>query len=435
LYTNDTDGGGKSCAPRGVRPPRKFDKADEPRGARRARRNTVDRFRASTTRRRLVKGGIAVAVGGAIGSPKKILAADVVKIGILQPLSGGLEALGEQGVQGALLAIDEANDEGGLLGRKLEGIRADDKTDPKTAVEKTGELIERIRVDGIVGPVTSSARDAIKPIIERNKVPLLYATDYEGGVCSRYITCYSALPEQWVDPLVPYVRENYGDAFYLIGSNFSWPQRMNKTVRVASDRAGARIVGEEYVPFGVKDFTSILRKVESSGANVLVNSVVGADAITLVKQFTAAGLKSKIKIVFFGFSENYIAGLTNAESDGIVTISNFISSLDKPEAKAFVKKVRDRYGPNTIVSNTTDAHYNVLRFYFNGIKRAESFDRDKILAAMVDQSLLSGNGEVYLRAVDRHVDLNVLISEAKDGALALKKDVGRVSAPDQCRKA
>jgi urea transport system substrate-binding protein len=278
----------------------------------------VDRFRASTTRRRLVKGGIAVAVGGAIGSPKTILAADVVKIGILQPLSGGLEALGEQGLQGALLAIDEANDEGGLLGRKLEGIRTDDKTDPKTAVEKTGELIERIRVDGIVGPVTSSARDAIKPIIERNKVPLLYATDYEGGVCSHYITCYSALPEQWVDPLVPYVRENYGDTFYLIGSNFSWPQRMNKTVRVAADRAGARIVGEEYVPFGVKDFTSILRKVESSGANVLVNSVVGADAITLVKQFTAAGLKSKIKIVFFGFSENYIAGLTNAESDGIV---------------------------------------------------------------------------------------------------------------------
>jgi ABC-type branched-subunit amino acid transport system substrate-binding protein len=247
--------------------------------------------------------------------------------------------------------------------------------------------------------------------------------------------CNSALPEQWVDPLIPYVRQNYGDTFYLIGSNFSWPQRMFQRVRPAAEKAGGRVVGEEFVPFGVKDFTSNLRKIEASGANVLVNNVVGADAITLVKQFTAAGLKSKIRIVFFGFSENYIAGLTDPESDGIVTISNFTSSLDKPEAKAFVKKVRDRYGPKTIVSNTTDAHYNVMRFYFNGVQRAGTTDKDKVLAAMVDQSLLSGNGEIYLRSSDRHVDLNVVISEAKDGVLVLKKDVGRVSAPDQCKKA
>ena len=390
---------------------------------------------AAPSRRRVIKTGLAIATANIIGFPTIGRAADTIKIGILQPLSGGLEALGEQGFQGATLAIDEANDKGGLLGRKIEGIRADDKTDPKTAVEKTLELIERGHVDAICGPVTSSSRDAMQPIIERLKTPVLYATDYEGGVCSRYMVCNSALPEQWVDPLIPYVRENYGDTFYLIGSNFSWPQRMFQRVRPAVEKAGGRVVGEEFVPFGVKDFTSNLRKIEASGANVLVNNVVGADAITLVKQFTAAGLKSKIRIVFFGFSENYIAGLTNPESDGIVTISNFTSSLDKPEAKDFVKKVRDRYGPNTIVSNTTDAHYNVMRFYFNGVQKAGTTEKDKILAAMVDQTLLSGNGEIYLRASDRHVDLNVVISEAKDGILVLKKDVGRVSAPNQCKKA
>ena len=387
------------------------------------------------SRRKVVKAGLAIAAANVIGMPTIVRATDTIKIGILQPLSGGLEALGEQGFQGATLAIDEANDKGGLLGRKIEGIRTDDKTDPKTAVEKTLELIERRHVDAICGPVISSARDAIQPIIERLKTPVLYATDYEGGVCSRYMVCNSALPEQWVDPLIPYVRQNYGDTFYLIGSNFSWPQRMFQRVRPAAEKAGGRVVGEEFVPFGVKDFTSNLRKIEASGANVLVNNVVGADAITLVKQFTAAGLKSKIRIVFFGFSENYIAGLTDPESDGIVTISNFTSSLDKPEAKDFVKKVRDRYGPKTIVSNTTDAHHNVMRFYFNGVQRAGTTDKDKVLAAMVDQKLLSGNGEIYLRSSDRHVDLNVIISEAKDGVLVLKKDVGRVSAPDQCKKA
>ena len=383
------------------------------------------------SRRALLK-QTALLAAGVIGAPAIIRAAEPIRMGILQPFSGGLEALGEQGYQGAKLAVDEVNDKGGLLNRHVDYIRADDKTDPKTAVERTLELIQRDNVDAIIGPVTSANRDAIMPTIDRLKTPLLYATDYEGGVCDRYITCYSAVPEQWVKPLIPYVREHYGDAFFLVGSNYVWPQKMNASIKNVASEVGARTVGEEYVPFGNKDFTSILRKIESSGANVLVNTVVGADAVTLVKQFTAAGLKPKVRIVFFGFSENYIAGLTQPESDGIVTISNFISSLDKPEAKEFVKKVRDRYGPKTIVSNTTDAHYNLMRFYFGGVERAQSTDKEKVTDAMVDQWLLSGNGRVYLRPEDRHVDLNVLISEAKDGVLVLKKDVGRVDPPNEC---
>ena len=97
-----------------------------------------------------------------------------------------------------------------------------------------------------------------------------------------------------------------------------------------------------------------------------------------------------------------------------------------------MKKVQDRYGPKTIVSNTTDAHYNLMRFYFGGVERAQSTDKEKVTDAMVDQWLLSGNGRVYLRPEDRHVDLNVLISEAKDGVLILKKDVGRVDPPNEC---
>lgn len=384
-------------------------------------------------RRTLLKGGAALAAASVVGAPAIAGPAEPIKIGILQPFSGGLEPLGEQGYQGARLAIDEANDHGGLLGRHIDYIRADTQTDPKTAVERTLELIERDRVDAIIGPVTSANRDAMMPTIDRFRTPLLYATDYEGGVCNRYITCYSAVPAQWVNPLIPYVRRHYGDAFFLVGSNYIWPQKMNAAVKAIAGRVGARTVGEEYVPFGTKDFSSILRKIEISGANVLVNTVVGADAVTLVKQFTAAGLKSKVTIVFFGFSENYLAGLTHPESDGIVTISNFISSLDKPEAKALVKKVRDRYGPHTIVSNTTDAHYNLMRFYFGGIRRAHGTDKEKVTDDMVDQWLMSGNGWVYLRPVDRHVDLNVLISQAENGTLVLRKDVGRIDPPNQCK--
>lgn len=389
----------------------------------------------SATRRALVQAGAATLAAGTLGVPLLARSADrPVKIGILQPFSGGLEALGEQGFQGGKLAIDEVNEAGGLFGQKVELVRSDTRTDPKTAVERAQELIRREGVDAILGPLTSAERDAVRPTIERAKVPLLYATDYEGGVCSRYITCFSALPAAWVDPLISYSSKNVGKKLYLIGSDYIWPKRMNEAVRASAGRTGATVLGEEYVPFGIKDFASTLRKIESSGADTLVVSVVGADAVTLIKQFTGAGLKQKLRILFFGFSENYLAGLSTQESDDIVTVSSFTSTLKKPEAVAFVKKVRDRFGPQTIVSNNLYAHYNLMRLYFGGVQRAKSADKEKVTDAMLGQSLATANGEVLLRTADRHVDLNTLISVARNGSLDLLQDVGRVVAPSQCTK-
>lgn len=385
------------------------------------------------SRRQTLKIGAATMLAGAFPMPAIVRAAETIPVGILQPFSGGLEALGEQGADGTVLALEEANAAGGVLdGRMFEIIRADTKTDPKTAVEKANELSQRDKVNAIFGPVTSANRDAMQPSIERHKTPLMYATDYEGGVCSRYITCYSALPDHWVAPLIPYVIKNHGSKLYLFGSDYVWPQKMNAAIRSTAEANGGSIVAEEYSPWAVKDYTATLRKIDNSGADVVVLTVVGADAVTFVKQFTAAGMKDRIRIVFFGFSENYLAGLTNQESDGIVTAANFIATLDKPEAKAFVKKVHDKFGMDAIVSNTVDAHYMLTRFYIEGIKKAGTDDKEAVLDAMVDQTLMSGNGEVHLRASDRHTDLNVLIAEAKGGVMEVKEDIGRIVASNQC---
>ena len=262
------------------------------------------------SRRDALKGAAAATVASAFGFPAIVRAQETIKLGVLQPLSGGLEVLGQQGVQGVRLAVEEANEAGGVLdGRTIELVIADDRTDPKTAVERTTELIQRDQVAAICGPVTSANRDAIQPSIERFKTPLLYATDYEGGVCSRYITCYSALPEHWVEPFIPFLAEGYGDSFYLFGSDYVWPQKMNAAIRRVVGEVGGEVVGEEYTPFGVKDFTATVRKITGSGAKVLVITVVGADAITFVKQFVAAGGKADTTIALLRLQRELPLGL------------------------------------------------------------------------------------------------------------------------------
>ena len=210
------------------------------------------------------------------------------------------------------------------------------------------------------------------------------------------------------------------------------PRRVGTTRPPGGGPGREAVVGEEYTPFGVKDFTSTVRKIDGSRAKVLVLTVVGADAITFVKQFVAAGVKAKCKLAWFGYSENYLSGLTKDESEGVVTVANFIGTLDRPEARAFADKVRKRFGPNAVVSNTVDAHYMLTRFFIEGIKKAGSDDKEKIIDAMVGVPLLSGNGQVRLRPEDRHADLNVLIAETHDGQLVLMKYIGPVKAPSQC---
>ena len=203
------------------------------------------------SRRNVLLTGAAGALAGLAMPYVARAAGDPIKVGILQPFSGGLEVLGQQGFQGAEMALLEANEAGGVLGgRMFEIVKADDRTDPKTAVERTSELIRRDKVTAIIGPVTSANRDAMLPTIERYKTPLLYATDYEGGVCSPYVACYSALRAHWVNPLVPYAVENLGKAFYLVGSDYVWPQKMNKAFREEVEKAKAKVVGEEYTPWG-----------------------------------------------------------------------------------------------------------------------------------------------------------------------------------------
>ncbi len=382
------------------------------------------------TRRRLLAAGGAAAVAG-LAAPA-LANTDPIRVGVLQPLTGGLDALGVQGLNGATLALLDANDSGGVNGRMFEIVQADTATDPKTCVERANDLIRRENVSAIIGPVTSANRDAMRPTIERAKMPLLYATDYEGGVCSRYITCYSALPDHWVTPMVAYANEMIGNSFYLVGSDYVWPRKMNAAFVAQVSQLGGTVAGEEYTPWGAKDFTATLRKISDSEVKTVVVSIAGADAVTFVKQFAAAGMNKEIRMIFFGFSENYLAGLSPDESEGILAPTNFTSSLTSEDAENLKGLTAKRFGKDAIVSNTVDAHWTLTRMYIEGIRRAGSDDKEAVTDAMVDQSIRSGNGEVYLRASDRHTDLNVLIAQAQGGKMEVLKDLGRISAANQC---
>jgi ABC-type branched-subunit amino acid transport system substrate-binding protein len=363
------------------------------------------------------------------------VAASPIKIGVVLPLSGGFEIYGNLGVRGAQMAVAEINDAGGVLGgRKLELIIEDNKTDPKTAVEKATKLILKDNVTAVMGPVSSAARDAMTPVATKYKTPLLYGIDYEGGVCNRYVFLYSAIPDHDMDKLVPYMGEHYGKTFYVFGYDYVWPHKMTEAIKRNVDKIGGKVVGIEYTPFGVKDFAPTIQKIAKSGADVLMLIVPGADGFTFIKQFTEFGLKEKVKIVALASDENYLKALTPNQSEGIFTALPFLASLDKPEAKDFVARQKKMFGPDTVVTWATASHYGLIKLLANAIETSGSTDKEKIIDAMGDQTITVGNGEETMRASDHHVILNMLIGEFTGGELVVKQDLGKIEPSSQCGK-
>ena len=369
-----------------------------------------------------------------LGVPGVTLAgSDTIKIGVVLPLSGGLELFGQQGIQGAKMAVAEINAAGGVLGgKKLELIIEDNKTDPKTAVEKTKKLILRDKVHALLGPITSANRDAMTPHLTKLKTPLLYATDYEAGVCNRYVFCYSAIPDHYIKPFIPYLVEHYGNTFYLFGSDYVWPHKMNAAIKKGIAANNGKVLAEEYTPFGVKDFATTIQKIRKSGAKVVVLTVPGADGQTFVKQFGEFGMKDHAKIAFMGFNDNYMSGLTGEQAEGVITCNHFIQSLDRPDAKDFVARQHKMFGNDAIVSFYADSHYGIVMLFKKAIEKANSDDKEKIIDAMIGQSVVAGNGTVTMHE-DHHMTLNMLIAEVMGGKLKMKKYIGPIRAESQCQ--
>ena len=377
---------------------------------------------------------LIVVLSFAIALPATSVAAKKpIKIGVVLPLSGGFEIYGNLGVRGAKMAVAEINAAGGVLdGRPLELIIEDNKTDPKTAVEKAKKLILRDKVVAVMGPVSSAARDAMTPVAEKYKTPLLYGIDYEGGACSRYVFLYSAIPDHDMDKLIPYMAEKYGKSFYIFGYDYVWPHKMTEAIKRNVDKIGGEIVGIEYTPFGVKDYAPTIQKISKSGAKILMLIVPGADGFTFIKQFADFGLKDKIKIVALASDENYLLALTPDQSEGIFTALPFLASLEKPEARDFVARQKEMFGQDTVVTWATGSHYGLIMLLKEAIEKAGSDDREKIIDNMGDLTNTVGNGPETMRASDHHMILNMLIGKFTGGKLVVEKDLGAITPADQC---
>lgn len=383
------------------------------------------------TRRDVLKAGAAGALAAAFPAPA-VHAADPIRIGAVLPFSGGLELFGNQAKLGLEVALREINGSGGVGGRQIELIYEDNKTDPKTSVERATSLIRRNGVLAVTGPITSNARDAMMPTMSRSKVPLLYATNYEGGGCDRYLFSFNTVPNQELARLLPVMRKRFGNSFYMFGADYVWPQKMFATAEGIIQGLNGTVAGKEFTPWGVKEFAPVIRRIRESGAKVLVFALPGADGITFIKQAESLGLFEEVTVAFLGFAETYLGAFGPGKGQNMWVTVPYASSLDSPPVHAFYEAVQEIAGAPVPVSHYAFTHHNALMCAAQVLDTAGSIDSEALIDGLEGLTFNAPTGDITIGAKDHHVTMNMFLAVTEGEQLAVVDQLGEIAPEAGC---
>jgi urea transport system substrate-binding protein len=363
-------------------------------------------------------------------NPTSAKSAESIKIGAVLPFSGGVELYGRQAKLGLDFAAKEINAGGGILGRPIEVVYADDKTDPSVAVDATRTLIERDGVLAVVGPITSRNLNAITPAIESTKTPLLYATNYEGGTCSRYVFSFSTVPNQELAQLLPHMNRSFGNTYFMLGADRPWPQKMFEAAEPIIHELGGRVLGKEFTTGKETDFAPLIARIAATRAKVLLFALKG-DGLNFIPQADDLGLLKDTTIAFLGLSETDL-GIFGGKGQNMFVAVPFVATDDMPSVKAFVAKVRAEAGADATVSNYVMTHYNALIATKAAIEKAGKVEKESMIDALEGLAIKSPTGPVTI-GKDHHATMNMFIAKTQGTDLVTVRALGEITPEPRCR--
>ena len=347
-----------------------------------------------------------------------------IKIGALLPFSGGVELYGEQAKLGIDLAAREINSKGGILGRPLQVIYADDGTRPNIALNGAHKLIEEDKVLAVIGPITSQNLNAVAPTMQVEKTPLIYATNYEGGQSGRYFFALSTVPNQELGQLLPYMRQTFGERFYLLGVDRIWPHKMFAAADPVLSDIGATVVGKEYALGQEKDYTSLIDRVSDSQANVLLLAWKGDGLEQFISQASERALFKKVAVAFLGLSETDLP-LFHGKAENMYVAVPFVAKDDTPGARSFVEKARAQAGGDAVISNYVFTHYNAVMAVKAALEKAGKLDKEGIVDALEGLAFDTPTGVVTI-GKNHHSTMNMFLAKADQESLATIKSLGQI---------
>lgn len=376
-----------------------------------------------STRRRitaLTAGGAALllftsACGGSGGGGEASDSSGPIAVGSILDETGALNIYGVAMSAATDLAIKDINDKGGVLGRQLELTSYDAQSDNAKYSQYASQLAQRDQVSVIMGGITSASREAIRPVADRMGIPYFYNEQYEGGVCDKNTFLTGVVPSQQLAALIPYAVENYGKNIYVVAADYNFGRISADWVAEYAAKAGAQVVGSEFIPLESSDFGSVINNLQTARPDVVVSLLVGGNHISFYRQFASTGLSDQMPIVSstFGLGNEQVV-LSPAEAKGITVAYPYVQEIASPANEEFLAMWREEYGDEPVTDSAV-AVWNGWHLWAEAVSQADSLDPAAVTEAMESGVSIEGpSGTVTMDGPSHHVTQNVSIAQTND---------------------
>jgi urea transport system substrate-binding protein len=386
----------------------------------------------STSTTSAAAGGSGSAAPGAAAASCVDTSGDTVKIGFLNSLSGTM-AISEKTVHDSLqMAADEINAAGGVNGKTLSVITEDGASEPTVFAEKAEKLIKSDCVAAVFGGWTSASRKAMLPVFEGNDSLLFYPVQYEGLEASKNIFYTGATTNQQIVPALDYLKEQGVTSLFLVGSDYVFPRTANKIIKAYAEANGIEIKGEEYTPLGDTEFSTIVNKVQASGADAVFNTLNGDSNVAFFKQYKNVGLSPEtMPVVSVSIAEEEVGGIGLDNVVGQLAAWNYFQTIDTPVNQKFVEDFKAKYGQDRVTSDPMEAAYTSLYLWKLMAEKAKAFDTASIQAAADGTTFEAPEGTVVVDGENHHISKTALIGKiGPDGLLYIEWSSGKPIEPD-----
>ncbi len=360
------------------------------------------------------------------------MAANPIKIGLIAELTGPLSFMGIANANHTTMLVDDLNAKGGLLGRRVELIIEDGETTDSAAKARTAKLIDKDKVDVVVGGIYSSTRQAIKSeAVTRGRTLYIYTEQYEGQESDPLIFCTGPVPAQQVEPLIPWVIETTGaKKFYLPSADYIWPHLLNKAASDVVRAHGGEIVGEEYFPLDHMDYRRTVEKIMASKTEVVFNTIVPPGLTPFLDELHRAGFSRRGgKIICTYFDENFLNLAPAEQVEGLYSCLDWYQELSDPQSRELLQRYNARFPGSAMLTSGSGCtgHYRALKLWEAAVKEAHTVERDAVIRALDHARIAEGpGGPAEMVPGQHHVRMNMYIAQARGGRFHVVKNLGPI---------
>jgi urea transport system substrate-binding protein len=346
-----------------------------------------------------------------------------IKVGILHSQSGTMAISEVSVIDAEMMAIEEINAKGGVLGKKIVPVLEDGASDWPTFAEKARKLISEDKVATVFGGWTSASRKAMLPVFEELN---------EGLESSPNIFYTGATTNQQIVPSVTWLLENRGKKVYLLGSDYVFPRTANMIIKEQLKAEGGELAGEEYTPLGHTDYSTIISKIKEAKPDIVYNTLNGDSNVAFFKQLKDAGITSKdLTTLSVSVAEEEIRGIGVDVLEGHLAAWNYYQTTDTPANKTFVESYKAKYGAERVTADPIEAGYTAVYLWAAAVEKAGSTDVEKVKEAAKELEWDAPEGKVKIDGETQHIYKTVRIGEVQaDGQFKELWNSGEAVKPD-----